>query len=129
MSIYSIYLFYVTFAFVYEYYKFYLLLLLLLLNHLFLIHFVVVALVFLFILFYCRLSVLCCLCWKCLLAPCYSFASTTLHIFLFLFSFLTHCVSNLSYCYYYLYDSALVLVVWLLTLLVYNLPYGDFSVT
>ena len=47
---------------------------------------------------------------------------------MFLFSLLTHCVSYSGYCHRYLYDSALVLLVWLLTLLVYNFPYGDFII-
>ena len=44
----------------------------------FLFQLVVVVLVLLLILFYCHLSVLCCLCCQCSLAPCYSFASITL---------------------------------------------------
>ena len=52
----------------------------------------------------------------------------TLQLFLFIFSLLPHCVSYLSYFHSYLYDSALVYVVWLLILTVYNFPYGDFIV-
>ena len=44
-----------------------------------------------------------------------------------LFSLLTQCTSK-GYCHHYLYDLALVLLVSLLTLLVYNFPYGDFIV-
>ena len=51
----------------------------------------------------------------------------SLYLFLFLFSLLTHCISR-SYCHRYLYDSPLVFFVWLLSLLVYNFPYGDFIV-
>ena len=91
----------------------------------FLIHSIVV-LVFLCILLFRRLSVLCCLCCHCVLKPC-PFAIVALYLFLFLFSLLTHCISK-SYCHRYLYDLALVLLVWLLTLLVYNFPYGDFIV-
>ena len=47
-----------------------------------------------------------------------------LYLLLVLFSLLTHCISK-SYCCRYLYDLALVLLVWLLNLLVYNFPYGD----
>ena len=47
---------------------------------------------------------------------------------MFLFSLLTHYVFYSSYCYRYLYNLALVLLVFLLTLLVYNFPYGDFIV-
>ena len=50
-----------------------------------------------------------------------------LYLFLLLFSLLTHCISKI-YCRNYLYDLALVLVVWLLTLLVYNFPCGNFIV-
>ena len=59
----------------------------------FLIHSIAVALVFPFILLFCWLSVLCCLCSHCVLEPYYSFAIITLYLFLFLFSFLTHCYS------------------------------------
>ena len=45
-----------------------------------------------------------------------------------LFSLLTQCVSYSSYCHCYLYNLALVLLVWLLALLVYNFPSGDFTV-
>ena len=93
----------------------------------FLIHFIVVVLVHLCILLFCRLSGLCCLCCHCLLEP-YLFAVITLYLFLFLFSLLTHCVSYSSYCHRYLYDLALTLLVWLLTLLVYHFPYVDFIV-
>ena len=92
----------------------------------FFIHFVVVVPVLLFILFhfiffyaisiYCRLSVLFCWCCQYLLAP-------------FLFSFLTHRVSYLSYCHCCLYNSALVLLVWLLIPLVYNFLYDNRIVT
>ena len=47
-------------------------------------------------------------------------------LFLFLFSLLAHCVSNSRYCHRCLYDLALVLLDWLLTVWVYNFPYGDF---
>ena len=60
-----------------------------------------------------------------LLSICYII---TLYLFLFLFSLLTHCVSSSSYCHCYLYNLGLVLLVWLLTLLVNNFPYGDFIV-
>ena len=62
------------------------------------------------------------------LEPCCPFAIVVLYLFLFLFSLLTHCVSNSSYCHRYLCDLLLVLLVWLLTLLVYNFPYSDFIV-
>ena len=78
--------------------------------------------------FFCRLPELCCLCCQCLLEPYYSFAVITLYLFLFLFSLLTHCVSYSGYCHCYLYDLALVLLVWLLILLVYYFSYGDFIV-
>ena len=51
----------------------------------------------------------------------------SLYLFLFLFSLLTHCISKI-YCHPYLYDLALALTVWLLTLLVYDFPCGDFIV-
>ena len=90
-----------------------------------LVHFVAVVLVLLFILFYCRSFVLCCLCCQFLLASYYSFSITTLWLFLVLFSFLSHCISNLSYCHCFFYDWALAFAVWLLLLLVYNFLYGD----
>ena len=74
-----------------------------------------------------RLSVLCCLCCHCVFEPCCPFAIVALYLFLFLFSFSSHCISK-NYCHRYLYDLALVLLVWLLTRLVYNFPYGDFLV-
>ena len=58
----------------------------------------------------------------------YSFGIIILYLFLFLFSLLTLCVSYSNYCHPYLYDLALVLLVWLLALLVYKFPYGDFIV-
>ena len=70
-------------------------------------------------LLFCWLSVLCCLCCHCLFEPYYLFAIITLYLFLLLFSLLAYCVSNSSYCHRYLYDIALILLVWLLTLLVY----------
>ena len=78
--------------------------------------------------FFCRLSELCCLCCHCLSELYYSFAIITLYLYLFLFSSLTHSVSYSRYCYCYLYHLALVLLISLLTLLVYNFPYGDFIV-
>ena len=48
----------------------------------------------------------------------YPFAIINLYLFLFLFSLLNHCVSNSSHFHRYLYDLALVLLAWLLTLLV-----------
>ena len=71
--------------------------------------------------------ILYCRCCHCVLKPCCPFAIVALYLFLFLFSLLTHCISK-SYCHRYLCDLALVLLVWLLTLLFYNLPYGDFIV-
>ena len=94
----------------------------------FLIHFIVVAWYFYVLYFFCRLSVLCCLRCHCLLEHYYSFAIIILYLFLFLFSLLTHCVSYSSYCHRCLYDLALTLLVWLLTLLVYHFPYVDFIV-
>ena len=93
----------------------------------FLIHSIVVVLVFVCILLFCELLVLCCLCCHCVFKPCCPFTIAALYLFLFLFSLLTHRISK-SYCHCYLYDLALVLLVWLLTLLVYNFPYGDFIV-
>ena len=71
--------------------------------------------------------ILCCLCCHCVWQPRSLFAIVALYLFLFLFSLLTQCTSK-GYCHHYLYDLALVLLVWLLTLLVYNFPYGDFIV-
>ena len=62
--------------------------------------------------------VFCCLCCHCVLEHCFPFSIAV---------FLTHCISKI-YCHRYLYDLALAFVVWLLTLLVYNFPYGDFIV-
>ena len=56
-----------------------------------------------------------------------SFVIVVLYLFLFLFSLFTHYISK-SYCSRYLYDLPSVLLVWLLTLLVYIFPYGDFIV-
>ena len=61
---------------------------------------------------FCRLSVLCCLCCHRVLEPCFPFAFAALYLFLFLFNLLKHCVSNSGYCHRYLYDLALVLLVW-----------------
>ena len=93
----------------------------------FLIHSIVVVLVFLCLLLFWWLSVLCCLCCHCEFEPSCPFVIVALYLFLFLFSLLTHCISK-SYCRRYLYDLVLALLVWLLTLLVYNFPYGDFIV-
>ena len=71
--------------------------------------------------------ILCCLCCHCVRQPRSLFAIVALYLFLFLFSLLTQCTPK-GYCHRYLYDLALVLLVWLLTLLVYNFPYGDFIV-
>ena len=54
-----------------------------------------------------------------------SVCHVALYLFLFLFNLSNHYVSNSSYCYRYLYYLGLVLLVQLLTLLVYNFPYGD----
>ena len=67
------------------------------------------------------------LCCHCVLEPCCPFAIVALYVFLLLLSLLTH-GSSKSYCHRCLYDLALVLLVWLLILLVYNFPYGDFMV-
>ena len=80
----------------------------------FLIHSIVVVLVFLRILLFCQFLVLCCLCCHCVFKPCCPFTIAALYLFL-LFSLLTHCISN-SYGHCYLYDLALVLLVWLLTI-------------
>ena len=94
----------------------------------FLIHFIAVVIVLLCILLFCQLSVLYYFCCHCLLEPYYSFTIITLYLFLFLFSLLTYCVSYSSYCRRYLDNLALGLLVWLLTLLVYNFSNGDFIV-
>ena len=103
------------------------LLLLLLLFIRFLIYSTVDFLNFLCILLFCRLSVPCCLCSHYVLEPCCPFAIVALYLFLLLFSLLTHCISR-SYFHRYLYYLALILLVWLLTLVVYNFPYSDFIV-
>ena len=94
----------------------------------FLIHSIVVVLGFLCILLLCLLLVHCCLWCHCVLESCCPFAIVALYLLLFLFSLLTQCVSYSSYCHCYLYNLALVLLVWLLALVVYNFPYGDFIV-
>ena len=70
----------------------------------------------------------CCLCCHRFLEPYCLFTIITLYLFLFLFGLLTHCLFYTSYCHRYLYDLALVILVWLLTLLVFRFPYADFII-